>query len=266
MTIISTGIVTLTTDFGLQEPYVGIMKGVIVSACPPARIIDITHEIRPGQVGAAGFWLGRAWRWFPDGTVHVAVVDPGVGTDREIVAIESGGHCFLSPDNGLAAELLRHLDHATTRTVAPETFAAIGAAPASNTFHGRDLFAPLAAALASGRLSPERVGPEKETLTPSPFAMPEAQGPDLIGQILVADRYGNLISNLPAASLAGRDRPCITLLDHTLELSRTYADAAQGTLLALVNSMGYIEIAVSGGSAARALNSPPGTAIRLGSG
>jgi len=263
MTISTTGVITLTTDFGRREPYAGIMKGVMISACPPARIVDLTHDIAAGQVGAAGFWLGQAWRWFPGGTVHVAVVDPGVGTDREILCIEARDHCFLSPDNGLAAELLRHLDDATARSVAPATFAAIGARPASNTFHGRDLFAPLAAALASGQVLPEAVGPEKETLTPSPIGRPTDQGPDLVGEIVVADRYGNLISNLPAASLAGRTVPRIRLLDHSLEVSRTYADTPEGTLLALVNSMDYIEVAVNGGSAERALDAPPGTPVRL---
>lgn len=263
MTISTTGVVTLTTDFGQREPYAGIMKGVIIAACPPAQIVDLTHDIEPGQVGAAGFWLGQAWRWFPGGTVHVAVVDPGVGTEREILCVESRGHCFLTPDNGLAAELLRHLEDGTARIVAPTTFAAIGARAASETFHGRDLFAPLAAALASGRVLPESVGPLTETLTPSPVGVPAARGPDLVGEIVVADRYGNLISNLPAASLTDRKAPRIRLLDHSLELSRTYADRPDGTLLALVNSMDYIEIAVNGGSAERTLGATPGTPVRL---
>lgn len=247
-------IVTLTTDFGTRDPYVAAVKGVLLSGCPDARIVDLSHEISPHDVCEAALFLAQAAPWFPPGTVHVAVVDPGVGTGRRPLAARAGGRLFVLPDNGLVALVLRSLPLEEARVIGVRR-------PASATFHGRDVFAPAAAALACGRPLSD-IGAEAGALAPLPFAQPELRGGEVRGEVVHVDRFGNLVSNIDAASLAGADcagvQICGRLLGPPL---RAYGAAEPGQLLALWNSAGLLEIAVREGSAAALLAAGRGAAV-----
>lgn len=245
-------IITLTTDFGHKGPFVGVMKGVILARCPGAQVIDLTHDIPVHWPVEAGFWLARSYRWFPAGTVHVAVVDPGVGTGRSIVAGEHEGQYFLAPDNGLLAPVLGEhpprcfrLDDAWRR--------AQGWPEPSSTFHGRDIFAPLAAAIAAGSLRIEQIGPPAAELMPSLLDEPEVNEGEIRGSVVAIDNFGNLITNIDGALLARLRVAEVLAGGQRLALKRTYGDSQPGQHLALVNSFGVLEIARAEGSAADSL-------------
>jgi len=266
-TFAPSGIVTLTTDFGTRDAYVGAMKGVITSIAPELRIHDVAHQIEPQNIEHGATVLRGACPWFPSGTVHVAVVDPGVGTARASVVILAGGHAFVGPDNGLFGPvvnrlggvqaaysierlggLLRHL-----RRILP------------STFEGRDLFAPVAATLAAGLLEPSAIGrphvPMELPVT-EPVHVPGA----IEGRIAYYDRFGNAITNVDVRRLAHLGRPphivCLPGGER-LELRQTYGDAAPGEILALISSEDFVEIAVRDGSARTRLALDTGTTIRV---
>lgn len=246
------GLVTLTTDFGRLDPYVGIMKGVLFSRARSLRaVIDLSHDVAPRDVRAASFYLAHAWRWFPAGTVHVAVVDPGVGSARAILLAREAGHLFLAPDNGLLAPVLG--PEAEVWSLDVERFALPGA---SRTFHGRDVFSPAAAALLDG-LAPEAAGTRAER--PSGKGFPAPSGAR--GEVLLADRFGNLITNLPASAALGHSFARVA--GRSVPLRGTYAEASRGELLALVDSYGLVEVAQRDGSAAAALDLGPGAPVEL---
>ncbi len=246
------GLVTLTTDFGRIDPYAGIMKGVILARHPAARVVDLTHDVPPFRPEVGGFWLRRAARWFPAGTVHVAVVDPGVGTRRDIVCVCRDAQAFVAPDNGLAEELTRGTDAAAVHQLAQPTLERLGALAASATFHGRDIFAPVAAALSAGEIQPAELGPAVTDLVPSRMPRP-VHGPEIEGQIVLADRYGNLVTNIAVERLREFRRPVVKAPPLALALSTTYGEVAEGEYLALINSFELLEIARNGGSAAAGL-------------
>jgi len=162
------GVITITTDFGHQGPFVGVMKGVILTRFPDAKIIDLTHEIVVHWPAEAGFWLARAFGYFPPGTVHVAVVDPGVGTSREIVAVSAQDHVFLAPDNGLLAPVVARHPGAEVTRLEGQKLARFGLHRPSATFHGRDILAPIAAEIAAGRCVPADLGPPNTPQAPHP--------------------------------------------------------------------------------------------------
>jgi len=245
-------VITLTTDFGLKGPFVGVMKGTILSRCPEARIVDLTHEIPAHWPIEAGFWLARSYRHFPPGTVHVAVVDPGVGTGRSIIAGGRDGHVFLGPDNGLLWPILG-ANPASCHRLNEAWRQQQGWPNPSSTFHGRDIFAPLAAELAAGRLSVGDIGPPAGELIPSLQEEPEAGPHEVRGTVLAIDNFGNLITNIDAALLAGYRKPEVLAGGRRLALRRTYGDAQPGEFLALINSFGVLEIARAEGSAAESL-------------
>jgi S-adenosylmethionine hydrolase len=245
-------VITLTTDFGLKGPFVGVMKGAILARLAAAQIVDLTHEIPAHWPIEAGFWLARSYRYFPRGTVHVAVVDPGVGTARTIIAGEHDGHLFLGPDNGLLAPVLGTRPARCHRL--SETWRQQQGWPSpSSTFHGRDIFAPLAAELAAGRLALEAIGPPAGELIPSLQEEPEAGPHEVRGTVVAIDNFGNLISNIDAALIAAYRRPEVLAGGRRLALRRTYGDARPGEFLALINSFGVLEIARAEGSAAESL-------------
>jgi S-adenosylmethionine hydrolase len=252
------GIITLTTDYGLRDPFVGIVTGQILARFRDARVVSLTHEVTPFQPDEAGFWLSRSWREFPVGTVHVAVVDPGVGTPRDILVVGAAGHLFLAPDNGLL-DRVRHsvrVEHCHRLDVA--RLAAFAIHPRSHTFHGRDLFAPVAAELAAGRALPADLGPASLL---GALQQPERQPGR--GEFVVIDRYGNLISDLEADEVGAAGATHVRVAGRMLPLRRTYGDAAAGDALALVNSFGLVEVAVNGGSAARTLGVGRGETLEL---
>jgi len=255
------GLVTLTTDFGLQDPYVGIMKGVVHCACPGVTCIDLSHEIAPQDVATAGFFVAHSWNYFPVGTVHVAVVDPGVGSKRAILVAEEAGHAFLAPDNGLLDAVLGA--DAQVFTLDEDRFAL---PERSSTFHGRDVFAPAAGALAGG-LAPAAAGEPRPGWLPSERDDPVrgvGTGGSIETEVVLVDRFGNLISGLDVGRLAldlgewtveagGRLIPC----------AGTYTEVAPGEPLALVDSYGHLEVAVRDGDAARELNLGRGAVLTL---
>ena len=258
------GVITLTTDFGLEDPFVGVMKGQILSRFAAARIIDLTHGVPAQRPEEAAVWLARSFEYFPRGPVHVAVVDPGVGTARAIVCLITAGHALLAPDNGLLEPVAAGRPDAHAVRLAPSRLAALGAARVSATFHGRDLFAPVAAELASGRCTPESLG-EPAALTPGTMRGPRVSEEGVEGSILTVDHFGNLITNIDGRMLAGLAEPRIRIAGHVLALRRTYGDARPGELLALVNSFDLLEIACSQGSAARVLGVGRGAPVTASS-
>jgi S-adenosylmethionine hydrolase len=255
------GIVTLTTDFGLADPYVGTMKGVILSRFRAAVIVDVTHGVAPQSVRAGAFFLRGAAAYFPPGTVHVAVVDPGVGTARRLCVARHAGQCFLAPDNGLLPAALgpeaRLLELDATHFALPD---------ASSTFHGRDVLAPAAAAIAGG-LAPEAAS-VRALVDPVRLAHAAAQrstdGRAIEAEVLIVDHFGNVVLDLVRADLAGPlEDWCVVHRGQTIAFARTYALVDPGKALALVDSWGAVEIAVRDGDAAAVLGLSPGDRLTL---
>lgn len=255
------GVITLTSDFGSRDPFVGVMKGCILARFAAARLIDLTHEVCAHWPAEAGFWLARSYGWFPPGTVHVAVVDPGVGTDRDIVLLASRGHLLLAPDNGLLAPV-QHSDAAAVAwRLTPQGKTRCGIGRASATFHGRDIFAPLAAELAAGRLTADQVGEPIAELVPSWLDEPIVTDDRIAGAIVTIDHFGNLITNIDSGMLASFREPVVHAGNLVLVMRRTYGDCHPGVALALVNSFGVIEIAVAEGRAAEVLGLSRGAPV-----
>jgi hypothetical protein len=195
------GVITLTSDFGLQDPFVGVMKGQILGRYPDATIIDLTHEVLAHWPVEAGFWLARAYRYFPSGTVHVAVVDPGVGGPRGIAIVECHGHIFLAPDNGLLGSVVETLATPVLRQLSDGFIDSLGVTRPSATFHGRDIFAPVAAELAAGRATPEQLGEQVSELVPGWLDAPVEGAGQVTGAVVTIDHFGNLITNIDGALL-----------------------------------------------------------------
>lgn len=240
------GIVALLTDYGLQDPYVGLLKGALLSVNPQARIVDLTHEIPAQDVREGRRVLAAALPFFPAGTVFVAVVDPGVGSDRALLAVETDRHYLLAPDNGLLGFLGRAVRR-VVRLKEPKYFRS----PVSQTFHGRDILAPVAGHLTRG-VDLGRFGPAARRLETLEVDEPRV-GRDgaLQGEVVSIDRFGNLITNIPEGLLPRGAR--VTVGRRTVRaLSRSYADVPKGALLAIVGSTGHLEISVNQGSASRA--------------
>src|SRR5438105_1663399 len=183
-------IITLTTDFGLGDPFVGIMKGVILSIAPDVQLVDVTHDIRSFDILEAAFIIDSTYRYFPDGTVHVIVVDPGVGSARRPIAAASKGHTFVAPDNGVLSFVLRTDSMALTPSAFWIKNQSLFLNVVSQTFHGRDIFAPVAAHLACGA-SIESVGPRIVDFIKKSFPKPRPQGDKLVGTVLRIDKFGN---------------------------------------------------------------------------
>jgi len=264
------GIVTLTTDFGTRDAYVGAMKGVLLAIAPQLRIHDVAHGVEPQNVAHAATVLRGACPWFPAGTVHIAVVDPGVGTARAPVLILAGGQAFVGPDNGLFAPVVARLDgaQASYRIDPHGDLARHLPRRRATTFDGRDLFAPVAALLAAGLLAPHAVGPT-HSLLPLPVSEPVHVPGAIEGRIAYYDHFGNAITNVGSQHLAVLGAgPFVVLLPgaETVALRATYGDAPHGAMLALIGSEGLVEIAVRDGSARARLALDVGTAIRVESG
>ncbi|WP_435021943.1 SAM hydrolase/SAM-dependent halogenase family protein [Tundrisphaera sp. TA3] len=257
--MVTSGIVTLTTDFGADGPYVAAMKGVILGLAPDARLVDVSHAIPPQDIREAGFVLAEVAPYFPPGTIHLAVVDPGVGTDRRLVAVRVDDRWFLLPDNGLIGPSLRGLRP-------PEAWEVRNPAhrlhPVSDTFHGRDILAPAAGFLLRGG-DPADLGPPARDLIVLPASEPSPTPDGLAGEVISVDPFGNLITNLTRDHLATIPGPALTIAGSSPDLIRTYGERPPGDLVALVGSSGRLEIAVVNGSAARLLGVGRGVPVRL---
>jgi len=261
------GLVTLTTDFGLREPFVGIMKGVMLAHAAQLKFIDMAHDVSAFQPVEAGFWLAGALRYFPAGTLHMAVVDPGVGTQRALLVALANEQALLAPDNGLLAPLAARKKIDRIIRIDNTRLVQYGVSDVSATFHGRDVFAPLAAAIASGRCEPADLGSEVDSIDLSgwPATAQRADG-GISGLIVAVDRFGNLISNISAAQVVALVNPTVHIGGMRLPLRRTYGDAPPGEYLGLINSFEVLEVARSRGNAASGLNLAVGAAISAVSG
>ncbi len=237
------GPIALLTDFGLTDPYVGVMKGVVAGLAPGVPILDVTHGVPPQDVRVGALLLDAAWPYFPAGTVFVGVVDPGVGGARRPIVARAAGRLFVGPDNGLFGLLP---DPEVREITAPW-----GLPARSRTFHGRDLFAPVAARLAVGAPF-EDVGPRVTDAVP--MALPEARGG--VGEVLYVDRYGNAVTNL-----AGVERGVLVVGGTRAPVVRTYGEGARGAPIALTGSTGRLEVAIRDGDAARTLGIGPGSVV-----
>lgn len=258
-----TQVITLTTDFGHKGPFVAVMKGAILQRAPSARVIDLTHEIHVHWPAEAGFWLCRAYRFFPPGTIHVAVVDPGVGTERNIVAVEFDGHIFLAPDNGLLPSQFENTAEHHAWRLSEQWRAGRDWPQPSNTFHGRDIFAPLAAELATGKIRPADIGPRVTELIPSLLDEPLVTDEQIHGMVVTIDNFGNLITNIDECLLANFKAPEVCVAGHRFDVRDTYGNATPGDFLALVNSFNVIEIARAEGSAAENLGLGRGAPVTI---
>jgi S-adenosylmethionine hydrolase len=241
-------LITLLTDFGTADGYVGEVKGVLLSRAPGATLVDITHDISPQDVDAARLTVARVWRRFPAGTVHVVVVDPGVGTDRAALGVKSDDRFLVGPDNGVLSPALLVAGARAVRLEVPTE--------ASASFHGRDVFAPAAASLALGSSLDDLGDPIAQPRirrTPEPKRIGDGA---LVGEVISIDRFGNAITNL-----VGLRAGIVEAAGTTLLLRRTYGDVPAGAPVAIVGSTGLIEIAVRDGSAARQLNLTRGSAV-----
>jgi hypothetical protein len=255
------GVITITTDFGHKGPFAGVMKGVILSRFADAKVVDLAHDIPAQWPPEAGFWVSRSYAWFPHGTVHLAIVDPGVGTERDILIAEVDGHVFIAPDNGLLGPLLDNAESPRVVKLVPSRTEALRLPAASATFHGRDIFAPIAAEIAAGRVSANELGDEVATWTPGWLDEPETADGRISGVIVTIDAFGNLISNIDASLLEDFREPVASIGGHQIPMLLTYGRAKPGDLLALVNSFDVVEVAKAEGSAAEGLGSDRGAPI-----
>jgi S-adenosylmethionine hydrolase len=246
-------LITLLTDFGTADSYVAEVKAALLRVAPDATLVDISHAVPPGDIRSAAYLLGRSWPLFPPGSVHLAVVDPGVGTERDALAVATGGHRFVGPDNGILSWPLRSGEVEVVALPVP--------ASASPTFHGRDLFGPAAAALACGTPLARLGEPFPGTPRLLAYTAPHYEGKSVVGEVVYVDRFGTLVTNLTTEFV-----PAYAVLEvEGLDigpLRRTYGDVPTGGLLAYVGSAGAVEIAVRDGSAARRLGMGVGSRIR----
>jgi S-adenosylmethionine hydrolase len=254
---------TLTTDFGLSDHYVGTMKGVILGICPQAQIVDISHGVTPFEIGEGAYVIAQAYRYFPKKTVHVVVVDPGVGTARRPVLMETAGQFFVAPDNGVLSMVMVREEGAKFRLISNAKYFL---PKVSTTFHGRDIFAPVAAHLASG-VPAARMGKRIEDYLKPGFEKPHREGKHTwMGRILRIDRFGNVITNFHVddfGDLALRSFSFAFGPVAVTATARNYAERAPGELFAIAGSSGYYEVSLSQGSAAKAIRCEPGASVEL---
>ncbi len=267
-------IITLTTDFGLADGYVAAVKGVLLDINPEAKLVDVSHMVRPQDIGHGSFILSTTCPYFPRGTIHLVVVDPGVGTEREAIILKKRDAYFVAPDNGVLSDVIA--DCSSSLVITEDKRVALGGGleafaltrpeywrkPVDPTFHGRDIFAPVAAHLSLGR-RPEEMGERLSSLAMLPLACPRREGHTLIGHIRNIDYFGNLITSIRRDDLLSSGRGVnITLHGHTIKgLSRTYAEGDD--LLALIGSSGRLEVARRNGSAREYLGAAIGDEVHV---
>jgi S-adenosylmethionine hydrolase len=255
-------ILTLTTDFGLSDHYVGAMKGVILGICPEAQIVDISHQISPFEISEGAYLIAQAYPCFPPKTVHVVVVDPGVGSARRPILLEAAGQCFVAPDNGVLSMIYAAGKH-KVRLISNEKYFRH---PVSRTFHGRDIFSPVAAHLASG-VTPARMGKIIDNALRPAFQKPQRTGKRTwTGRILKIDRFGNIITNFHTGDFPDLEKQnfAMNLGPRQVDvLVRNYAESSPGEVFLIVGSSGYLEVSVNQGSAAKAIGCEAGAPAEL---
>jgi len=255
-------IITLLTDFGLHDGYPGVMKGVIWNIAPQAQLVDLCHDIPPQAVMQAALLLGRSAPFFPTGTIHLAVVDPGVGTWRRAIAASLGEHFFVGPDNGLLTLLLDNAenDHQVVELVNLDK-PAYWRSAVSKTFHGRDIFAPVAAHLAVG-IPLDQVGSPIHDPIRLDIPRPKRTSHGWSGQVLYIDHFGNLSTNITASHIGSSGVVMVTLRDTRITgMAQTFGDSLAGSLITLIDSFGALSISVVNGSAADFLHTQVGDPV-----
>ena len=256
-------VITLTTDFGISDHFAGTMKGVILGICPDAQIVDISHQVTPFEVAEGGFLIAQAYRYFPRGTVHVVVVDPGVGTSRRPILLEAAGQYFVAPDNGVLTMVYLDQQKRKVRVIDNDRYFL---KTVSHTFHGRDIFSPVAAHLAAG-VRPARFGKPVEDYMRLSFEKPmRTARRGWTGAILKIDRFGNLITNFPAQDFPQIEKQPFELqvgLQAVRRLARNYAECNPGEVFAIAGSSGYLEVSSSQASAAKILGCGVGAPVEL---
>lgn len=252
-------IITLMTDFGWDSPYAAAMKGVILSINPAAKVIDLTHGIPPQDVAHGAYFLAEALPWFPAGSMHVAVVDPEVGSERRLLCFDIDGRRLLTPDNGLVTRLERRGLVREARMLVERRY---WRADVSATFHGRDILAPVAAHWGLGVPAAD-FGPIADDWKRLPLAEPVRRGDSIVGEVAFVDSFGNLLSNIPQEMLPKSKAYEVECRGARPRWVRTYADAPPGELVALLSSGGWVEVAMVNGNACRRLDARIGDEVRL---
>ena len=267
-------VITLLTDFGLTDADVGSMKGTVLGINTQARLADITHNVPPQNILHGAFVLGAAWRYFPPGTIHLAVIDPGVGTQRKPLLIQGNGASFLAPDNGLLSFVLppeqtRLSLFTPYQAQVPETFRAYALTndkywrnPVSDTFHGRDIFAPVAAHLSLG-VAPEELGQPVTTLTRLALPVPRWEAGSLVGHVQHIDSFGNLVTNISSEAVSEGGTKMVVELAGVKVMGLASSYAVAGGPVALFGSHGYLEVALPGGNAATSMGMSVGGQVTV---
>jgi S-adenosylmethionine hydrolase len=242
--------ITLTTDFGTGDWFVGTMKGVVLNLAPRTTVVDLTHDVAPGDIRAGAFALAASHAFFPRGTIHLAVVDPGVGSRRQAIAVRTSNYFFVGPDNGVLSWSLAKEKIKAIHALENQNFFL---PQVSSTFHGRDVFAPVAARLSRG-LPIHKLGPRLTDFVRLEWPQPRRSRRHIEGEILYIDRFGNAITNVSSDILNGLDgEPAILLKGRRLRISAFYQAVPPGRPVGVIGSSGFLEIAVNGGSAAKVL-------------
>jgi S-adenosylmethionine hydrolase len=257
-------IIALVTDFGHRDPYVGIMKGVMLSICPEVKMIDLCHEVYPQDVVGANLLMAKSYSYFPQGTIFVSVIDPEVGSDRNILVIQTRKYMFVAPDNGVL-DFIPSDDIVSIRVASNPGFFLH---PVSKTFHGRDIMAPVAAYLANGAPI-DKVGPETDSYRRLRAPRPEVTENAVTGQVLLADGFGNLITNIHRDLLRAFDADSVRIVigGQTIEgISNTFSDRPDGELVAYIGSGGTLEVAVNRGDASDVLKAGRDAAVTVAAG
>ena len=254
-------VITLTTDFGTSDHYAGTLKGVLLSRCPDAVLVDISHEIPPFSIYAGAYALDQAARYFPPGTVHLVVVDPGVGTSRRAIAAEASGQTFVAPDNGVLSLILHRSPAARVHEI---TNPKLWFDRPSNTFHGRDIFAPVAAALAARTSTLDDVGPACDSFERLPDLLPRSVSDGVLaGRVFSVDRFGNVITNFATAQMLPGEFTIEAGSQNVCEIRRTFGEAVDDVCFAYCGSSGYVELGMNQKSAAEYLGIAPGDPVNL---
>jgi S-adenosyl-L-methionine hydrolase (adenosine-forming) len=255
-------VITLTTDFGTHDWFVGTLKGVVADIAPKAKVIDLTHDLPPGDIRGGAFVLAAGCRFFPKGTVHVAVVDPGVGSRRKAIAVQTDKGVFVGPDNGVLSWALTKEKITAIHALENEDYFL---KPVSQTFHGRDVFAPVSAHLSRG-VPIKKFGPALKDFVRLDWPEPRRQRGGIEGEVVYIDRFGNAITNIGSELLRSAAKASCEVFSkrrRVCPLKKFYQDVAAKSPIALSGSSGFLEIAVSGGSAERLLGVRIGTRVVL---
>ena len=262
-------VITLLTDFGTDDEYVGLMKGVILSVNPLATIVDLTHQINRHDIVQAAFTIHSGYHYFPEGTVHLIVIDPGVGTHRRLLALKLENHFFIAPDNGVLTLLLGEKNVSSLNLITNQNYFR---PPISYTFHGRDVIAPVGAHITNG-LEINELGPEidlQKVIYLENLSARLTENGEIKGEVVAIDHFGNMITNINSEQLADclqaapRKKIRISIRSRVIEgLSETYASVSSNTPLALIGSRGYLEIAINKGNAAQHFSAEKGESVRV---